>query len=216
MTPNDTFQPGLPWVVKSVRQRDLLNCWLRLSRNAAGLPQREAYQPGRLADELSDMMEFDVVCEDTAPRFRITFEGARLSIAYGHDPDAPATASRQFLDSSIGRHRYAAVARSYMACLDLRQPIYTVSITHDSDGKEVSYERLLLPFGTGAEVAQIVGSYKTISLEGGFKVANLMSLTAETPQTVMRVAIDPALRAPPPAGALASQMATDPSEIVEL
>jgi hypothetical protein len=37
----------------------------------------------------------------------------------------------------------------------------------DADGKEVSFERLLLPFGSADSVEQIVGSYKAISIEGG-------------------------------------------------
>ena len=46
----------------------------------------------------------------------------------------------------------------------------------DADGKDVSYERLLLPFGSADAVEQIVGSYKSISIEGGFKINNLMGL----------------------------------------
>ena len=49
-------------------------------------------------------------------------------------------------------------------------------MVQDADGKDVSYERLLLPFGPGDRVEQIVGSYKAISIEGGFKVNNLMGL----------------------------------------
>ena len=46
----------------------------------------------------------------------------------------------------------------------------------DADDKDVSYERLLLPFGSGNAVEKIVGSYKSISIEGGFKINNLMGL----------------------------------------
>ena len=49
-------------------------------------------------------------------------------------------------------------------------------MVQDADGKDVSYERLLLPFGSGDAVEQIVGSYKSISIEGGFKINNLMGL----------------------------------------
>ena len=43
-------------------------------------------------------------------------------------------------------------------------------MVQDADGKDVSYERLLLPFGSADNVEQIVGSYKAISIEGGFKI----------------------------------------------
>ena len=49
-------------------------------------------------------------------------------------------------------------------------------MVQDADGKDVSYERLLLPFGTAGKVEQIVGSFKAISIEGGFKVSNLMGI----------------------------------------
>ena len=61
----------------------------------------------------------------------------------------------------------------------------------DADGKDVCYERLLLPFGTGGHVEQIVGSYKSISIEGGFKISNLMGATSgATPVTVVNAVID--------------------------
>jgi len=38
----------------------------------------------------------------------------------------------------------------------------------------------LLPFGHGDHVEQIIGSYKAISIEGGFQEsANLMGVTAQ-------------------------------------
>jgi hypothetical protein len=61
----------------------------------------------------------------------------------------------------------------------------------DPDGKEVSYERLLLPFGSAGKVEQIVGSYKAISIDGGFKVNNLMGPSSKTvPVKVINAVID--------------------------
>jgi hypothetical protein len=60
----------------------------------------------------------------------------------------------------------------------------------DPDGKEVSYERLLLPFGEGDSVGQIVGSYKAISIEGGFKVDNLMGIRKAEPTRIVNAVID--------------------------
>ena len=68
---------------------------------------------------------------------------------------------------------------SYLACLAHKRPTYSVSTVQDADGKDVSYERLLLPFGKGDTVEQIVGTYKAISVEGGFKVNNLMGLKSQ-------------------------------------
>ena len=61
----------------------------------------------------------------------------------------------------------------------------------DADNKDVSYERLLLPFGRGDTVEQIVGSYKSISIEGGFKINNLMGLRPKAvPVISVRAIID--------------------------
>jgi hypothetical protein len=62
----------------------------------------------------------------------------------------------------------------------------------DADGKDVSYERLLLlPFGSGDAVEQIVGSYRAISIEGGFKITNLMGIRPKaTPVSVINAVIN--------------------------
>ena len=54
-----------------------------------------------------------------------------------------------------------------------------------------SYERLLLPFGSTDAVQQIIGSYKAISIEGGFKIDNLMGIRSKaTPVSVLNAVID--------------------------
>ena len=61
----------------------------------------------------------------------------------------------------------------------------------DDDGKEVSYERLLLPFGSAGKVEQLVGSFQAISIEGRFKIANLMGLrSGAKPVSVINAVID--------------------------
>ncbi len=66
-----------------------------------------------------------------------------------------------------------------------------MSKVQDPDGKDVSYERLLLPFGSADAVEQIIGSYKSISIEGNFKINNLMGITPKTtPVSVINAVID--------------------------
>ena len=79
----------------------------------------------------------------------------------------------------------------YHTCLAHKRPAYSISMVQDDDGKDVSYERLLLPFGSGEAVEQIVGSYKSISIEGGFKINNLMGLRPKAvPVILVRAVID--------------------------
>ena len=168
------FESANPSVVRSIKQRDLLNTWLRALRKPQSLPVLSDFRPERIADELADMMAFNVEGEGDVARFVITHEGARLTATYGNEHIDPDKRTNRYLDDAIGPHRYARVVASYRACLAHKRPTYSVSTVQDGDGKDVSYERLLLPFGKAGTVEQIVGSYKSISLEGGFKITNLM------------------------------------------
>ena len=58
-------------------------------------------------------------------------------------------------------------------------------MVQDPDGKDVQYERLLLPFGSADRVEQIVGSYKAISIEGRFKIRNLMGIRPRAEPAIM-------------------------------
>lgn len=198
------FESANPSVVRSVKQRDLLNAWLRVLGKDRALPVLGDYKPDRIADELADMMGFDVEGSGEDARFLITQEGARLTATYGNEHIAPDKRTNRYLDDAIGPARYARVVPSYRACLAHKRPTYSVSMVRDADGKDVSYERLLLPFGSGADVEQIVGSYKAISIEGGFKITDLMGVRSKaTPVNVIDAVIDRDL-VRGPAGAHAS------------
>lgn len=204
------FASSDPSVVRSIRQRYLLNTWLRAAVRHRPLPLLHDFQPERVADELADMMGFDVVGHGDDARFLITHEGARLTSTYGSDHIDPADRTNRFLDDAIGPVRYANVITLYRTCLAYRRPAYSISMVQDEDGKDVSYERLLLPFGSGETVEQIVGSYKSISIEGGFKIDNLMGLRPKAvPVILVRAVIDRDVAAAP-----AKPTASD--EVVEL
>jgi hypothetical protein len=185
------FESANPSVVRSIKQRDLLNTWLRALRKPHPLPVISDFKPDRISDELADMVGYDVEGERDSARFRITQEGARLAATYGMDHLDPDQRTNRYLDDAIGPERYARVVPCYRACLAHRRPTYSISTLRDPDGKEVSYERLLLPFGKAGKVEQIVGSCKAISIDGGFKVNNLMGVTSTAvPVRVINAVID--------------------------
>ena len=185
------FNSANPSVVRSVKQRDLLNAWLRALGKHQALPALGDYQPDRIADELADMMGFDVIGQGDAARFLITQEGSRLAATYGNEHIDPDKRTNRYLDDAIGPDRYARVVPSYRACLASKRPTYRCRTVQDADGKDVSYERLLLPFGRAGTVEQLVGSYKAISIEGGFKVTNLMGIRSRaTPVNLVSAVID--------------------------
>jgi hypothetical protein len=187
---NMEFVSANPSVVRSIKQRVLLNAWLRALRKPQPLPAISDFQPDGIGDELADMMGFNVERQGEAARFLITQEGSRLTATYGNDHIAPEQRTNRYLDDAIGPDRYALVLPCYRQCLARRRPTYSISRVEDPDGKEVFYERLLLPFGEGDSVRQIVGSYKTISIEGGFKLENLMDVKRGVPTRIVNAVID--------------------------
>jgi hypothetical protein len=192
------FKSADPSVVRNIMQRVLFNAWLRAARMHQPLPLLVDFDAGDIKGEMPDMMGYDVEGDDENARFVIKQEGARLTATYGNDDVAPAKRTNRYLRDAIGEERYARVVPSYLACVRHRRPIYSVSMVQDADGKEVSYERLLLPFGFTGKVEQIVGSFKAISVEGGFKVHNLMGLqTSRVPVVLVQAVIDLAVGAAP-------------------
>jgi hypothetical protein len=78
------FESADPSVVKSIKQRDLLNTWLRLYARDQSLPRMDKYQPERMEDELPDLVFYTVDTSEQLPRLTIESDGTRMSSAYGH------------------------------------------------------------------------------------------------------------------------------------
>ena len=102
------FASADPSVIKSIRQRYLLNEWLRLAGKRPPMPLQRDFQLDRVDEETVDMMGYDVVGEADGARFLITHQGARLATTYGNERVDPAE-RRRFLDEAIGPERYANV-----------------------------------------------------------------------------------------------------------
>jgi hypothetical protein len=185
------FESANPSVVRSIRQRDLLNTWLRALVKPRALPRLADYRPECIADEVPDMMRFDVEGGGDGVRFLITQEGATLAKVYGSEHIDPVRRTNRYLDEAIGPERYEHVVTLYRTCLACKRPAYSISMVQDLDGKDVQYERLLLPFGSADSVEQIVGSYKAISIEGHFTIRNLMGIRPRAvPEIILRAIID--------------------------
>src|ERR1700722_10558071 len=131
------FESTNPSVVRSVKQRDLLNAWLRILGKSQALPAIEDYHPDRIADEMPDMMRFDVVGSGAHARFIITHEGTRLTTTYGNEHIDPDKRTNRYLDDAIGPERYARVVAPYLTCVMRKRPTYSVSKVQDPDGKDV-------------------------------------------------------------------------------
>ncbi len=180
-----SFESSDASVVKSIRQRDLLNCWLRLYAPVQKLPPLAAYQPDRLEDERADLVNY-IVDHDHAPaRLVIDSNGTRMASAYG------STGKGRYLDDYLGPILGPVVLPAYHACIARRLPTYTISMIDDVNGHVVAYERLLLPFCNGGnDVTHIIASLKTISEDGSFEIRNLMRGHHSVPKPVLSVVLD--------------------------
>src|ERR1700721_134040 len=90
------FQSANPTGVKSIKQRDLLNPWLRLYAREQTMPRIEEYQPSRLDDELPDLVYYTVESTQVPPRLTVQSNGTRLVSAFGN------TGEGRSLDEFLG------------------------------------------------------------------------------------------------------------------
>jgi hypothetical protein len=178
------FESANPSVVKSIKQRDLLNTWLRLYARDQSLPRIDEYQPSRIEDELPDLVFCTVDTTAELPRLTIQSDGTRMSNAYG------STGKGRYLDEYLGARLAPVVMPVYCECIARRLPAYTISNIDDIYGRIVAYERLLLPFSDGGNVTHIIASLKTISEDGGFEIRNLMRGSDKLPVPKLRTIID--------------------------
>jgi hypothetical protein len=178
------FQSANPTIVKSIKQRDLLNIWLRLYARDQRMPRIAEYQPERLDDELPDLVYYSVEAAQQPPRLMIDSDGTRMSTAYGH------TGKGRYLDDFLGARLAPVVMPVYEQCLSRSLPVYTIAHIDDVYGRIVAYERLLLPFSDGGGVTHMIASLKTISEDGGFEIRNLMRGNDTLPTSKLRCVID--------------------------
>jgi hypothetical protein len=178
------FESATPSVIKSIKQRDLLNTWLRLYAREQQIPGIGEYQPARLADELPDLVYYTVNAAALPPRLMIDSDGTRMSNAYGH------TGKGKYLDEYLPAKLVPIVMPVYHECVARALPIYTIANIDDIYGRIVAYERLLMPFSKGGHLTHIIASLKTISEDGGFEIKNLMRGNDTLPTPKLRAVID--------------------------
>lgn len=178
------FESAGPAIVRSIKQRDLLNTWLRLYARNERIPDLSEYRPERLDDEIDDLVFYSAVRDNGVTRFIIESDGTRFSNAYG------TSGKGRYLDEYVGAKLMPIVIPIYEECARRRLPVFTVSKVEDLYGRKVDYERLLLPFSTDEDVTHIVASLKAICDDGGFEIRNLMRANNVLPVYELRATID--------------------------
>ena len=178
------FESANPSVIKSIRQRDFLNVWLRLYARSQVIPRLDEFHPERIEEDLPDLVFFTVDNTAGTPQLTIQSDGTRMADAYGH------TGKGRLLDDYLGPRMAPIVMPVYLTCIARRLPAYTIAHIDDAYGRVVAYERLLLPFSDGGAVTHLVASLKTISEDGGFELRNLMRGTDKLPEPRLSAIID--------------------------
>lgn len=184
---NGAFESSAPSAVKSIKQRDFLNTWLRLYAREQRLPKFGEFQPERMSEEAADLVIYQVENDSSPPRVIIDSDGSRIANAYGKGGTSSIGES---LADYIGPKLAPLVLPIYYECIERKMPVFTISRVVDSHGRPVDYERLLLPFSGDIGVDRILASLKTISEEGSFEIRNLMRTNDALPVYRMRCVID--------------------------
>jgi len=161
-----------PSIVRSIKQRDLLNNWLRLFARAQRVPRIDDYHPDRIEDEKPDLVYFDVIYEDEKPRFKLTYHGHRLAAAFGIQGEG------LWVEEVIGPLFAPTTMPIYRASVAHQRPMYSIFVLVDPDGHEVAYERLLLPFCTSDKIDRMIGSCKMISSDNRFQQRDVLRANA--------------------------------------
>jgi hypothetical protein len=163
------FESANPSVVRSIRQRDLLQAWIRLFAARKQPPRFDDYNPDRLDDELPELMYYDVDHQGASPRFKIAHEGQRFRDVFG------VTGIGQYLDQLDGFVLTEATQNLYREACLRRLPAYSISLVRDREGRPVTWERLLLPFCEDGRATVLMASLKPVSTEGRFESRGLMA-----------------------------------------
>jgi hypothetical protein len=186
------FESASRSVVRSIRQSELLNAWLRIFRRERAMPLIHQYEFERLEEEKPDLMHYEVRCENGGYRYMILHGGQNLVQAFGTE-----RGEGRYLDDIVDAGRMASITPVFEACLDARRPIYTVATVTDVEGVPVDYERLALPFGANDIVQQLLVSLKPISTERRFVNKDLMRPGERGPAYQVCAVIDRELDASP-------------------
>ena len=188
------FQSANPSIVRSVKQRDLLNTWLRLRARFGGFPPIADYRPARLEEEMRELVYYVVTPSQQGFDFIIDSTGSTAALAYGKSHrDNVGTSLHDFLRPEIR----PLVLPLYGECAKRGLPVYTISMVNDINGRSVIHERLLLPFFEDGRINRIIASLKAISDDGKFEINNLLRVPGRLPEYTLLAVIDQELTVAP-------------------
>ena len=180
------FSASRPDVVRAINHRWLLKFWKR-HLGELRAPRWQAIEAADLSAISSHLLFLDVIGGSDTARFQIRFQGATIMQVTG------STNYRgRFLDEVMPATRHAESLPPYRHAT-LGHPVYTIQDINDRNGRQVHFERLLLPFAAdGQTVDRILASFELFCEDGAFESRNLMPADGKAPALRLAVTIDPA------------------------
>ncbi len=154
--------------VKSISQRSLLWYWNELAAGRRFPRLRDFHLDSRMHDP-KGLMVWDVERSDGSRKFRLREQGARLVEAF-HGNWVGKT-----MDVVMPKAIRTYALDTANECAASGCTVFSILATEDAAGHRVDCERLLLPFGDGANVEQVVASLQLISLNGTFERRTILN-----------------------------------------
>ena len=153
--------------IRSSNQRALATHWNALASDR-GFPAIGAFNPQATGHSPEQMIVWDVENNGEAGGncFRVRKVGLRAVEAIGDSPIGPIGKTMEELAPPPLREISLNGARE---CVASGCAIYEIITTVDANAHVVECERLLLPFGDGEHVEQIVASLQLISFQGAIE-----------------------------------------------
>jgi hypothetical protein len=164
---NDQIKIAMPFQqvslhsIRSNNQRTLATQWNTLAA-ANGFPAIDVFQPQAAGHNPEQIIVWDVdhAGEAGLRRFRVRTVGLRAMEAFG------GSMVGKTMEELVPPALRAISLNGARECAQSGCAVYEIISTVDANAHQVDCERLLLPFGCGNSVDQIVASLQLISFQG--------------------------------------------------
>ncbi len=154
--------------IKSASQQELACHWDRL---AAGrrLPDASRFTlPPELCDP-ARLNVWNVEGQGRLQKFRAAYQGEAIGQVFA------APWAGKTMEDVVPMSLRSLAIEAARECVQTGCLVYTIISTLDSQGQLVDCERLLLPFGTGSKVTQLLASLQLTQVPGGIRRKKILA-----------------------------------------
>jgi PilZ domain len=154
--------------IKSSGQQELARHWDRLAAGRRFPDPRGFTLPPELSDP-TRLNVWNVEGEGRLQKFRAAYQGEAIGQVFA-TPWAGKT-----MEDVVPMSLRSLAIEAARECVQTGCVIYTIISTLDTQGQRVDCERLLLPFGSGSKVTQMLASLQLTQVPGGIRRKKILS-----------------------------------------